>query len=861
MTIISQIGDGKFHSIKCVSAEHPKRGRGGPPLKASLSVRANPDGTWILKCWSRGCSYSSIAAGLGVALPSRSRRKNNNDRWVVAAYEGGDGESFRSYRREFPRDFPETPAVCVWRDCGRRDEHKHVWVEPGARVKGSKPLLWGADDPANTILLVEGEAAAFALMRHFAAGSEPAGWTPATSAGGARSAKRIDWSSFAGRQVAIWNDNDAEGRAYLAEASSKIAVVGVAGLFNFAAVDGLAEKADAADLTAEEIEKVLKSQQAYIARVNAIAAENVKASAALPTTLAERIAPNANNADYRTLCVRLIARHGENLVIGDTSYRSMEVRHELYRALSTGRMANLRISEQSLMREVQRGYHADFVDVLQNGALGSGELGVIGSHMRRIADGATLNQIREQIAAAAVEFDDEGWEKPSGFRVVANSEVDDNGRYLGAPNGVIDLQTGLLLNPTEGLKTLTSLSVRDEFNPKAETELVEALTGHLSDEEREWLWSAIGATLWGEPDGNAYWLIGEGKGGKSTLIDSFKRALGDYGATLPMGVLASGRASGASPDVVQMVSGVRMWGASEIDLTNVSFHIFKTLAGGDDQNPRDLFKGHIHKDARVMGTMWMSLNSEAMPKLPMNDSGFERRFSALNYPLPSKTIPEMKRRLRDDKVERQALVAKMVRYAIKNPEHPEDCPTVKSFIAVVKSDSFDDMGRWIDRNLTVDLEEDGDGKRFRLTTAEVWDAAFIAAGEDNAVSGDGSRIWGQTRSKLVNAVKQMLGLVGGKLEKVRGADGKTSSGWYGIRWRTADEIEDYDAKAEGRTPVKRCSPTDWIAGGVACKVHDCAVVDGVCAGAPTTEIRNGAFDGLSTNEAGAKRGTVPRVSV
>ena len=66
---------------------------------------------------------------------------------------------------------------------------------------------------------------------------------------------------------------------------------------------------------------------------------------------------------------------------------------------------------------------------------------------------------------------------------------------LGAPNGVIDLNTGQLLPREEGRKRFVSRSIPDEFQPDAQHKMVDDLIAHVPEAEREYLLAAVGFAL------------------------------------------------------------------------------------------------------------------------------------------------------------------------------------------------------------------------------------------------------------------------------------------------------------------------------------------------------------------------------
>ena len=133
-----QLADGRTHAIQCPAANHP-----GDRSSLSCKVRKVSDDRWMLKCWSGGCAYTEIAAGLGIELRSADTRANSKVRHLVAVYEHPDGKPREVYRKDWPRDFPNFPS-CPYSKCSTptKNPHKHVWGKgsPTARSCSSGAL-------------------------------------------------------------------------------------------------------------------------------------------------------------------------------------------------------------------------------------------------------------------------------------------------------------------------------------------------------------------------------------------------------------------------------------------------------------------------------------------------------------------------------------------------------------------------------------------------------------------------------------------------------------------------------------------------------------------------------------------------
>lgn len=194
----------------------------------SLSISEGSEGRVLLKCHA-GCTVDAIRAALGASW---------SDLFAESTRSG-------SPRRNEPRAYllPADAIAAVLRGLGPPWRHVRTFryesptgahllsvarFEDGAGNKTFRPIShngigWILADPsgplpiyglpllrdAALVLLVEGEGCADTVRE--------LGLVPTTSPHGAKSARRADWTSLAGKRVAILPDNDEPGKAYAAE--------------------------------------------------------------------------------------------------------------------------------------------------------------------------------------------------------------------------------------------------------------------------------------------------------------------------------------------------------------------------------------------------------------------------------------------------------------------------------------------------------------------------------------------------------------------------------------------------------------------------------------------------------------------
>ncbi len=197
----------------------------------SLSISIG-EGDRVLLCCHAGCSVDEICSAAGIVVadlfpapPSQSQPKARAEKKtaIKRTYATRD-EAVRAVARTV-----NGKATAGWR-YDRADGTELFWVvryETGSG-KAYRPVSrtgdrWAVGAPVgllplyrlariadvSRVYVAEGEKAADALVA--------LGLVGVTSALGARSAKRTDWSPLAGREVVIVPDNDAAGQKYASE--------------------------------------------------------------------------------------------------------------------------------------------------------------------------------------------------------------------------------------------------------------------------------------------------------------------------------------------------------------------------------------------------------------------------------------------------------------------------------------------------------------------------------------------------------------------------------------------------------------------------------------------------------------------
>ena len=184
--------------------------------------------------------------------------------------------------------------------------------------------------------------------------------------------------------------------------------------------------------------------------------------------------------------------------------------------------------------------------------------------------------------------------------------MDANPMYLNCLNGTLDLETGALHPHTAS--DFQSRLCGAEYHPKAVSlrweqfvkEIMQTGSGQLSmaDDEQcmqkvRWLQRMLGYALTGDTRMECLFMLygASTRNGKGTLMETFLRLMGDYGASMqPESLgLRNGRNSGGPSEDIARLHGVRFVNVSEPDCRmKLSVSLVKTLTGNDTVTARYL---------------------------------------------------------------------------------------------------------------------------------------------------------------------------------------------------------------------------------------------------------------------------------
>ncbi len=169
--------------------------------------------------------------------------------------------------------------------------------------------------------------------------------------------------------------------------------------------------------------------------------------------------------------------------------------------------------------------------------------------------------------------------------IEVHSDVFDRHPWLlNVQNGTLDLRTGDLL-PHDRSHLISKLAPVD-FNPAANCPTFEAFLFRIMDGNEgliRFIQRAAGYSLTGDTSERALFILhGEGRNGKSTLLEVLASVLGDYAKRTPTDTLLAKQHAGGVPNDIADLRGARFVSASEADEgRRLAESTIKGLTGGD----------------------------------------------------------------------------------------------------------------------------------------------------------------------------------------------------------------------------------------------------------------------------------------
>jgi P4 family phage/plasmid primase-like protien len=212
--------------------------------------------------------------------------------------------------------------------------------------------------------------------------------------------------------------------------------------------------------------------------------------------------------------------------------------------------------------------------------------------------------------------------------LVLPHQLDSNAMELCTPNGIVNLETGMLrdADPLQDYNTMqTAVAPMPSATPQWDAFLKLVIT----DEDRiSYIQELLGIALIGE----VRWhvlpvLVGVGANGKSTLLEVATKVLGTYAKTMPENFLLDTGVQNHATEIANL-RGVRFAVASETRPDGKFNEArIKMLTGGDTISARKMYKDFF--DFKPSHTLFLAVNH--LPSVRSGGSGFWRRLRKIDF--------------------------------------------------------------------------------------------------------------------------------------------------------------------------------------------------------------------------------------
>ena len=233
---------------------------------------------------------------------------------------------------------------------------------------------------------------------------------------------------------------------------------------------------------------------------------------------------------------------------------------------------------------------------------------------------------------------------------VTSAELDIDPYKLNTPSGVLDLRSGALTahNAAQNLSKICNA----EYTETRDTPVWDAFLAQIFNQDEamiRFVQRAVGYSLTGVTDEQCMFIcIGDGRNGKSTLLNVFADILGDYACNMQPESLAVKSGGNAVNSDIARLRGVRFATTVEPDEgMRLAEGLVKQLTGGDVVTARRLYGNEF--EFRPQCKIWMAANHK--PIIRGTDLGIWRRIYLIPFTvqIPDHMVDKsLKYKLRDE---------------------------------------------------------------------------------------------------------------------------------------------------------------------------------------------------------------------
>lgn len=221
---------------------------------------------------------------------------------------------------------------------------------------------------------------------------------------------------------------------------------------------------------------------------------------------------------------------------------------------------------------------------------------------------------------------------------VRPDQLDADPWLLNLQNGTLDLRTGAL-RPHAAADLLTKLAPV-MWDPASEAPTWRAFLARILPGDPDllaFLQRAVGYSLTGNTSEQILlFLFGRGNNGKTTMLETLRALLGDYGLQADVGTFLERRRDGASNDLARLRSARFVAAVEAGEGQRLAEGLVKQLTGGDTVSARMLYSEYF--EFRPQFKLWLAANHK--PVIRGTDTAIWRRIRLVPFTV---TITEAER--------------------------------------------------------------------------------------------------------------------------------------------------------------------------------------------------------------------------
>jgi putative DNA primase/helicase len=212
---------------------------------------------------------------------------------------------------------------------------------------------------------------------------------------------------------------------------------------------------------------------------------------------------------------------------------------------------------------------------------------------------------------------------------IRGNDADDNPMLIGTLNGVVDLETGEIIQNSK--EYFITKRVNASFDKEAKCPIWDKFLNRITGEDQdmiEYLNLLTSYLLTGKTNEHKLFIIhGPGANGKTTWVKCIQDIMDEYASQIPVESL-SYTGSNAIDDNLARTKGSRLTVTSEIKKgTRLNEPLIKQLTGGDKVTARQMFKG----STEYKSTSKFMIVANHLPEITGSDSAMARRIQVIPF--------------------------------------------------------------------------------------------------------------------------------------------------------------------------------------------------------------------------------------